>query len=92
VVVVVVDEPFVPLVPLDCCVVVFVVLRDVPVTLQGCQTKSAINATTTMTATKLKAASDPPSSRETEMLRSSMLSPKYVPLYVYPSSSRCTPR
>jgi hypothetical protein len=47
-------------------------LRDVLVAFHGCHTKSAIKATTTMTATKLKAASDPPLSRATVMLRSSI--------------------
>jgi hypothetical protein len=77
--VVLVDEPdVVPLlvpefVPVPVLWVVFVVfVRDVLVEFQGCHTKSAISATTTITATKLKVAKDPPFSRSTEMLRSSI--------------------
>ncbi|MBV8299177.1 MAG: hypothetical protein JO083_06525, partial [Candidatus Eremiobacteraeota bacterium] len=73
VVVVVVDEPDVPEFVPPCVVVVVVPLVwDVVVEFQGCHTKSAISATTTMTATKLKVARDPPFSRSTEMLRSSI--------------------
>ena len=71
-VVVVVEEPAVSE-PSGCVTVVFVLLlRDVVVEFQGCHTKSAISATTTITATKLKVARDPPLSRSTEMLRSSI--------------------
>jgi hypothetical protein len=73
VVVVEVDEPDVvpEFVPLE--VVVFAPLTPVLlVAFHGCHTNNAISATTTMTATKLKVASDPPFSRSTEMLRSSI--------------------
>jgi Kef-type K+ transport system membrane component KefB len=74
-VVVVVDEPdVVPgFVPLDVVVLApFVCVLVLLVAFHGCHTKSAISATTTMTAIKLKVASDPPFSRSTEMLRSSI--------------------
>jgi hypothetical protein len=84
VVVVVVEPEFVPFVPevppdpFGCVIVVLVLLlRDVLVEFQGCHTKSAISATTTMTATKLKVARDPPLSRSTEMLRSSIRDSPY---------------
>jgi hypothetical protein len=77
VLVVVVDE-FVPELPPDVWGWVIVVLeltlsvRVVLAEFQGCHTKSAISATTTMTATKLKVASEPPLSRSIETLRSSI--------------------
>jgi hypothetical protein len=72
VVVVVLEPP--PVVPLLWVVfVVFVVLvRVLPPWFQGCHTKRAISATITMTATKLKVATDPPLSRSTVTLRSSI--------------------
>src|SRR5581483_9074190 len=75
-VVVVVPEPDVPppvVPPLSGCeLVVFVVLRVVLVWFHGCHTKSAISATTTITATRLKVARDPPLSRSIVTLRSSI--------------------
>jgi hypothetical protein len=70
-----VDEPgFDPV--FGCVTVVFVLFeRDVLLEFHGCHTKSAISATTTMTATRLKVASEPPFSRSTVTLRSSIRDP-----------------
>jgi hypothetical protein len=72
VVVVLVEPDVVPVLLELLTVVPLPSLRVVLVAFHGCHTKSAISATTTTTAIKLKVASDPPFSRSTEMLRSSI--------------------
>src|SRR5476649_1368200 len=87
-----------PVVPCDWVVVEPVV----PVTpgpplcaFQGCQTNSAISATTITTAAKLKAAIEPPLSLLTVTLRSSILfgpPAEIVRLQAYPCRQRANPQ